>query len=149
MIEMRSGTREYWGLWSFRLVRIAFGLAALAKLFAFQNYLDAIELTTLWPKTVVYVVGPLFVGCEVAAAISIVHRGLQRIGSLIALLLSVSLVSYNLWRAVDHSPVPCSCFGPLLKSSPEVSLGLSFLLACLALYSNSASGSTQRTDGGN
>lgn len=106
---------------------------ATTKLEAVSQLFEAIELTTHWSKGFSLAAGMSVIGIEILAGIGLLFLRTRCAALYVALALFAGFSVYNLWRLLTHSPVPCSCFGVLLRGSPGTSLSVSTALLAAAL----------------
>lgn len=115
-----------------------FATAAVAKLQNFNQLERTLTVSRLIPTGLVPMVSCLVIALEFTIALGLMvpflQPVLQKMSLHLAMLLSVTFMSYSAWRIVERIPVPCHCFGKLFTMTPPESILLNLGLLALILF---------------
>ena len=123
-------------VWSFvakAVLASVFAVAAIAKASAFSQFQSSLLVSRLVPVNLTGFAGTFVICVELGICVCLFMPRFQR-GALLAYMIATCFfISYSLWRWIEKIPVPCTCFGVLLKMEPYQSIALNVCLLGLIL----------------
>lgn len=134
------------------VLAVVFAIAAIAKASAFSQFQASLLVSRLVPVNLTGFVGAFVICVEVGICIGLFMPRFRQYATFVSMVTVCFFISYSLWRWIGKIPVPCTCFGALLKMEPYQSIALNVCLLGLILFLMRGEADvvrTSRTNAGN
>jgi uncharacterized membrane protein len=110
---------------------VIFTTAAVSKALSFSQFKSTLIVSRLIPLDLVVPFGIAIIVIELSVSLGLCVPAWRKPALQMALVLVCTFFSYSVWRWMQNIPIPCTCFGPLLKMPPYQSLLLNLFLLSL------------------